>query len=88
MKIPVTKEALRIWCDQHDRAPEPWDKWPRLIPKRVSDSPNLEADMKDFDNDGAWRINLKEMSCGDAGFTCMDEWYLSVIEDVDIEALA
>ncbi len=88
MKIFVIKKVLRIWCDQYDWVLELWDKWPRLIPKRVSDSPNLEADMKDFDNDGAWRINLKEMSCGDAGFTCMDDWYLSVIEDVDIEALA
>lgn len=88
MKLPVSKEAIRIWCDEHERAPEVWDKWPRLIPKRVADSRDLEANMAGFDKDGAWRINLKEMSCGDAGFTCMDEWYLSVIEDVDIEALA
>ena len=76
MKLYVSP-PFRLWCAEHDRAPESWDKWPTLIPQRVAQSPTHEASMADFDKDGKWVINVKAMSCGDNGWLCHEKWTIT-----------
>lgn len=85
MKLYVSL-PFRLWCAEHDRAPESWDKWPRLMPLRVAEHPTHEADMKDFESDGRWVINVKAMSCGDNGWMCYDQWEIRPSESGDIIA--